>query len=72
MAEEELHHPQIRAVVDEVRGERVAQHVRRELLAGIARAPWRRIRCQNAWRVMPAPRVVRNSASAEPPLRSFR
>ena len=34
VAEEKLHHTQIRAVIDEVRGESVAQHVRRELLAG--------------------------------------
>src|SRR5258706_2028773 len=33
MSEQELHHPQVGAVVDEVRREGVAQHVRRELLA---------------------------------------
>src|SRR5881394_4082771 len=34
VAEQELHHAKVGAVVDEVRREGMAQHVRRELLAG--------------------------------------
>src|ERR1044071_3666693 len=34
MPEKELHDAQISAVIDEVRGKGMAQHVRRELLAG--------------------------------------
>src|SRR5687767_9547484 len=34
VAEKELHHAQVGAVVDEVRGEGMAQHMRRKLLAG--------------------------------------
>ena len=33
VTEQELHHAQIGAVIDEMRGEGVAQHVRREALA---------------------------------------
>ena len=38
VAEQHLHHAQVGAVVDEMRGEGVAQDVRRELLAGDRRA----------------------------------
>ena len=43
MAEQGLHHPQVGAVVQEVAGEGVAQHVRREPLAGDAAARAQRL-----------------------------
>jgi hypothetical protein len=52
VAEQQLHHAQVGAVVDEVRGERVAQRVRRDGARDARLRAWRFTRPQNAWRVI--------------------
>ena len=63
MAQQHLHHAQVGAVVEQVRGEGVAQRVRRQRLIQPAMFGVLLIRYQNTWRVMPSPRAVTNSAS---------
>ena len=67
MAQQHLHHAQIGAVVQQMRGEGVPQHV---ATAARARRPAPRISSQNAWRVMASPRPVMKSASLTRPAAS--
>ena len=69
VAEHQLQRAQIGAMVQQMRRERMAQHVRRDALR---RNPGRQrvffTSVQNIWRVIAARRLLTNSASLRPPL----
>jgi hypothetical protein len=63
VAQQHLHRAQVGAVVQQVRGEGVAQRVRRQRHMDAGRGACFFTSIQNITRVMPAPRAVTNRSS---------